>query len=217
MTTTTKLRQILTVANIQTQNVTRINFKNEWYQAFGNPQDKGVWFVWGSSGSGKSAFVMMLAKQNAESYKTLYNVLEESTDDSDYIERTVLFNMNEVEDKFYAIDYNYEELMQYIVKRNRPKVLIIDSITYLIKTWEQYIALKKLCMKHEMIMIIVGHAEGKHPKTQLEKDIRFDAKMKIFISGYLATCQGRTIGPNGGQFIIWKEGYDKINGATVSI
>jgi hypothetical protein len=40
----------------------------------------------------------------------------------------------------------------------------------------------------------------------------FDAKMKIFVNGYLALCRGRTIGPNGGKFIIWEEGYRRLHG-----
>ena len=44
----------------------------------------------------------------------------------------------------------------------------------------------------------------------------YDAKMKIFVSGYLATCKGRTIGPNGGRFIIWEDGYKKIQGASLN-
>ena len=61
--------------------------------------------------------------------------------------------------------------------------------------------------------IITGHAEGSQPKTQLERDIKFDANQKVYVEGLMAKCQGRTIGPNGGDYIVWKEGYEKLNGA----
>lgn len=209
-----KLKQVLTVANIQNQNLKYVKFKGDWLDAFGKPQDRGVWFVWGGSGSGKSTFVMQLAKQFAKQYKTLYNLLEEETDDSDYIERTLLCQMNDVQDTFYTSGYSFEETMAYLDKRDPPKVMVIDSITYMMKDWNQYLELKEKCRQKEIIVVIVGHAEGKNPRTEFEKSIMYDAKMKIYITGYLALCKGRTIGKNGGRFVIWQEGYDKLRGAS---
>lgn len=156
---------------------------------------------------------MMLAKAMAElQFKTYYNLLEEETDDTDYIDRTELLQMNEVESNFYTQSYNYKELMEYLKKRNPPKVVVVDSIVYLTKDWEDYLALKRLCIKKGIILIIVGHAEGKNPRSEFEKSIRFDAKMKIFVDGFLAVCQGRTIGSNGGRFIVYQKGYQMLQG-----
>jgi len=206
-----QLKKVLTVANIQNQKIERIPFDGEWFEAFRKPQNRGVWFVWGSSGSGKSTFVMMLAKEFAKSERVLYNLLEEDTDDSDYIERTELCQMNEVQDKFFTQRYNYQQLCAYLDKRNSPKVVIIDSVTYFIKDFNKYLALKR--KYKNKIFILIGHADGKNPRTKFEEDIMYNAKMKIFVSGYLAMCKGRTIGPNGGRFIVWDEGYQKLNGA----
>lgn len=68
--------------------------------------------------------------------------------------------------------------------------------------------------KKRKLILITGHAEGSKPRTELEKDIMYNAKMKIYANSYLASCKGRTIGPNGGSFIIWKDGYDKLHGTT---
>lgn len=209
-----RLKQVLTVANIQNQKLKYVKFNGDWLDAFGKPQDRGVWFVWGGSGSGKSTFVMQLAKQFAKHYKTLYNLLEEETDDSDYIDRTILCQMNDVQDTFYTAGYSFEETMAYLDKRDPPKVMVIDSITYMMKDWNQYLQLKEKCRKLGIIIVIVGHAEGKNPRTEFEKSIMYDAKMKIFITGYLAICKGRTIGKNGGRFVVWQEGYEKLRGAS---
>lgn len=209
-----KLKKVLTVANVQNQNITRIPFEGNWYQAFKRPQDKGVWFVWGGSGSGKSTFLMMLSKKLAENEKVFYNLLEEETDDSDFVDRTELCRMNEVAENFHVQRYNYEELVAYLDKRGSPKVCVIDSITYFTKDFSKYMRLKK--RYPDKIFIISGHADGKNPRSKIEEDIMYDAKMKIFVSGYLATCKGRTIGPNGGRFIIWEEGYKKIQGASLN-
>ncbi|EGV44422.1 AAA family ATPase [Bizionia argentinensis JUB59] len=210
-----KLKKVLTVANIQNQTVTKLQWLGKWLDAFGKPQDRGVWFVWGGSGSGKSTFIMMLAKALALlNFKVFYNLLEEETDDTDYIDRTELLQMNEVEKNFHTQSYNYNELIAYLNMRNPPKVVVVDSITYLTKDWDQYMALKALCNRKNIMLIIVGHAEGKNPRSEFEKSIRYDAKMKVFIEGYLAQCQGRTIGENGGRFIVYQKGYDMLRGES---
>ncbi|EKT3963215.1 ATP-binding protein [Flavobacterium psychrophilum] len=206
------LPKALTVANIINQRVKRILFTWKWYDAFKQPQDKGVWFVWGGSGSGKSTFVMMLCKEMALlKHKVFFNLLEEETDDTDFIERVDMLEMNDVEDCFLAKTYNYDEMIIYLKRKNSAKVVVIDSATYFFESFEQYQNFKK--MFRDKIIIITGHARGNNPKFELEDRIKFDAKMKIFVNGYLALCKGRTIGPNGGRFIIWQEGYDKANGS----
>lgn len=209
------IKKALTVANIKAQTIHRIPFEGAFYQAYRQPQNKGVWFIWGGSSSGKSSKVMQLAKAFAKHEKVLYNLLEEDTDDSDVIERVDMFNMHEVKDNFLMQKYTLEELTAYLKKRNSPKVVIIDSATYFFKNFSEYMAFKK--MFKNKIIIITAHAQGSNPRTELEKDIMFDAKQKIFVSGFLAVCKGRTIGPNGGLFVVWQEGYEKARGVTDSV
>lgn len=206
-----KLKRVLTVANVQNQTIQRIPFQDDWYQAFKQPQNRGVWFVWGSSGSGKSTFLMKLAKELARDEKTLYNLLEEETDDSDYIERMALCEMNDVEENFFTASYNYQQLIKYLDRKGSPKVVVIDSITYLTRRFEDYMELKR--RYKDKIIIMSGHAQGKDPRSEFEKSIMYDAKMKIYIEGYAAYCKGRTIGPNGGLYIIYPEGYEQLHGA----
>lgn len=207
------LPKALTVANIINQKIQRIPFTGDWYQAFRQPQDKGVWFVWGGSGSGKSTFVLQLCKAMALlDYKVFFNLLEEETDDTDFIDRINLLEMNEVQDKFLARTYNYKELVQYLKRKDSAKIIVIDSATYFFENFEQYKQFKQLF--RTKIIIITGHARGNNPKFDLEDRIMFDAKMKIFVNGYLALCKGRTIGPNGGRFIIWEDGYRRLNGES---
>lgn len=211
-----KLKKALSIANVQTQSVIRLAFTGVWFEAFKKPQDRGLWFVWGESGSGKSVFLMMLAKMFALlGHKVLYNLLEEETDDSDYIDRMELCQMSEVSGMVDTVSYNFEELDYYLSKKStKCKVVFIDSATYFIKDWDKLKAFLKKYKK--LIFVISGHAEGKKPRTEFERSIRFHSKMKIFVNGFLALCQGRTVGPNGGRFIIYQEGYDKLNGANLN-
>ena len=125
------LQKVLTVANIVNQKIVRILFEGAWNDAFGNPQDKGVWFVWGTSGSGKSNFIIMLCKALALlGYKVFMNLCEEETDDSDFIDRVQMQDMQEVANNFFAKSYNYNDTVLYLKKRDSPKVVVIDSATY---------------------------------------------------------------------------------------
>jgi uridine kinase len=206
------IKKALTVANIQSQKITRIPFTGQFFEAYRQPQNKGVWFVWGTSSSGKSSFMMQLSKELAKTQKVLYNLLEEEMDDSDFIERTELFQMHEVKDNFLVGRYAISELLEYLKRRNSPKVIIIDSATYFFKNFTEYLEFKE-ALKNK-ILIITGHAQGNNPRSELEKDIMYNAKQKIYVNAFLAVCKGRTIGPNGGLFTIWQEGYDKARGTT---
>ena len=209
------MKKALTVNNIVNQKVTLIEFNKthpHLYQAFGNPQNKGIWFVWGGSGSGKSSLLLDLAKAFSESYKTIHNELEEDLDDLDFINRIRLKNMQDVKENFLTASYNYEELCEYLEKRDSPKVVIINSATYFFKDLQQYFEFTNK-YKRKKIIIVSGMAKSNNPYSELETKIMYDANKKIFVSGYQAFCKGRTIGPNGGVYIIWAEGYEKIRGA----
>jgi hypothetical protein len=205
-----KMKRALTVGNIVNQSVKRIDFTGDFQLAFKNPQNKGVWFIWGGSGSGKSSFVIQLEKEFARSVRTFHNELEEDLDADEFIERIKINQMQDVKDTFLSASYNYNELCTYLDKNKSIKVITINSATYFFNSFEQYLDFK---VKYKSrIIIVVAHAQGKQPYSELEKRIMFNANQKIFVEGYLASCKGRTIGSNGGLFIIWKEGYEKLRG-----
>lgn len=209
------IKKALTVANVINQKVKLIEFSehaNELYQAFGNPQDKGIWFAWGGSGSGKSSLLLDITKAFCErGLKAIHNELEEDLDDVDFINRLKLKNMQDVKNNFLTASYNYDEMCAYLDKRDSPKVVVINSATYFFESLQQYFEFTKK-YKRKKIIIISGMANGAHPYSELEKKIMYDANKKIFCSGYMASCKGRTIGPNGGTYMIWKQGFEKLNG-----
>ena len=101
-----KLKKALTVANIVNQKVTLIDFSEyapDLYQAFGNPQNKGVWLVWGGSGSGKSSLLLDITKAFCRNLKAVHNELEEDLDDDDYIKRSQMKKMHDVEGRFLSV------------------------------------------------------------------------------------------------------------------
>ena len=210
------LRKALNVGNIQNQKLSFIDFEKispDLYQAFGNPQNKGVWFVWGYSGSGKSSFILDLLKAFCKELKAIHNELEEDLDDADFVGRIIMKNMHDVKDKYFAASYNYEEMCEYLDRKNSPQVVLINSVSYFFDNYAQYMEFAAKYRKRNKIIIITELAKGNNPYSDLGSRIMGDANKKVFVSGYLATCKGRTIGPNGGTYIIWKEGYEKLRGA----
>lgn len=180
-------------------------------EAFGRPQSRGIWFVWGGSASGKSSFVMQLLKELAVKNKSFYNLLEEDYDDASFIERTELFQMDHVASNFSVQGYTFEELNEHLDKKASAKVVVIDSATYFFKNFAQYLELKR--KYKDKTFIITGHAQGANPRSELEKDIMYDAYMKIRVDAFCAYCKGRSIGRNGGKFIIYKKKYEELMGA----
>lgn len=211
------MKKALTVANVINQKVTLIAFSehaNPLYQAFGNPQNKGIWFVWGGSGSGKSSLILDITKAFCKDLKAIHNELEEDLDDVDFIGRLKMKNMQDVKDNFLTAQYDHDELCQYLDKRDSPKVVVINSASYFFKDLQQYYDFARK-YKRKKIIIISGMAKGNNPYSELETKIMYDANKKIFCSAYLASCKGRTIGPNGGTYIIWQEGYEKTRGTQI--
>ncbi|GGB82676.1 hypothetical protein GCM10007424_23390 [Flavobacterium suaedae] len=212
-----KLPKVITVANVLNQSVSLIDLKSidtALYQAFGNVQKRGVWFIYGGSGSGKSSLALAIARALCLSadLKGIINELEEELDDLDFINRIKLYKMQDV--KFFSAGYDYEQLNEYLDRRNSPEVVIINSASYFFKKVEQYLEFTRK-YKRKKILIITGHAKGNNPYSELEVKIKYDANKKIFCYGYLANCQGRTIGPNGGNYVIWQEGYEKVRGTEI--
>ena len=54
-------------------------FSGAWEQAFSTPETRGVWFIWGNSGNGKSSFIMQLLSELGKYGRIVYNSLEEGT------------------------------------------------------------------------------------------------------------------------------------------
>ena len=208
-----KLKQALTYDNIKNTKRHYIPFTGEFQEVFSTPQDKGVWLIWGASGSGKSSFVMQLVAEFARTYKVIYNSLEEEPDDDDFFLRMERCGIDSVRGNFHAVKDNYDELVQRLRKKQSAKVVVIDSATYFFKgrnAFQDHLTLvRKLFPKK--IFIITAHARGNNPEDQLEFDIMHDANMKVRTDAYGAYNKGRKYGRKN-PYVIWEERYEELQG-----
>lgn len=207
-----KLNQALTYDNIKNVKRKYIPFSGAFQEVFSTPQDKGVWLIWGASGSGKSSFTMQLASELAKYYKVLYNSREEDPRDENFFNRMDLFGVKERSGKFHAIEDNFSQLMKRLSHKASAKVIIIDSATYFFRghhSFEDYLKLKKAYPNK--LFIITAHARGERPRSELELSIMFDADMKIFVDAYGAYNKGRKYGRKN-PYVIWEEKYEELQG-----
>lgn len=175
-----------------------------WREAFGDVPENELWFISGASASGKSNFVMQLAKELTNYGTVLYGSYEEGVSQS-FRERLQRQRMTERQGRFRVItEDSYEELAERLGKPKSAKFVIIDSFQDSGLTYEQAMELRKLYPRKSFIFIsqeYKGQPMGK-PAARL----RYKAGVKVRVAGYKAYCQGRFGGEGSEGFTIWEEG-----------
>ena len=179
-----------------------LDFDGEWREAFGTPERRGVWFIWGNTGNGKTSFVMQLCKELARFGRVAYDSLEEGACLT--MQNTLRrFGMMEVNKRFLLIDNEDMEQLSLRMKRQKsPDFVVIDSFQYTQMTYRQYIEFKE--RHRNKLLIFISHASGRMPTGRSAKSAAFDASLKIYVEGYRAFSKGRFIGSRG-YYNIWPE------------
>lgn len=177
-------------------------FEADWYQAFGTPERRGVWLVWGNTGNGKTSFVMQLCKELCRFGRVAYDSLEEGACLT--MQNTLKrFNMQEVNRRFLLLDAEPLDQLSLRLKRQKaPDFVVVDSFQYTQLSYPQYIKFKEA--HRNKLIIFISHASGTHPEGRPAKKAAFDASLKIYVEGYRAFSKGRFIGPKG-YYDIWPE------------
>jgi len=202
-----KKTRALSVTDLLNKKYKLFEFDGEWFEAFGNPERKGVWFVWGGSGNGKTTFVLDLIKNLAGFEKVAYNSLEEGGTHT--MQRAFKrAGMIDVSRRVILIEgESIADLEDRMYKHKSAGVYVIDSLQYTGINYNEYKALKE--RHRDKLIIFISHADGKQPEGRSAKKIMYDAGLKIWVEGYKAFSKGRYIGSNGGVYTIWPEGAAK--------
>lgn len=198
----------LTVANILNKNYDLFDFDGEWKEAFACPERRGVWFIWGNSGNGKTTFVLQLIKYLTRFDKVLLNSLEEGTS------HTLLngFNrvgMSEVAGKVLIVNEPLEALTARLEQKKSPKIVVIDSYQFFQLTYKQYIKFQQ--QFSNKLIIFISQADGHAPEGRSAKSVMYASTLKIWVEGYRAFSKGRYIGEKG-SYTIYPEGALKYWG-----
>ena len=202
------IRRALTLQNIVDAKIPKFPFTGEWYNAFGNPQSTGIWYIYGESGSGKTTFVLNLMKCLAQ-YTS--GILLESHEEGeisvslqDGIKR---FGLLEIKKKIFVVDESLTDMIERLSAQKSPEVVLIDSVEHSeFRDAGQVIELRRKFPNK--LFIFIGQASGLNPRSKLGESILFIANQKIWVEGYRAISRGRSFGPEK-HLTLWDVEADK--------
>lgn len=173
----------------------------EWEQALGQISDPFRWLVFGLPKNGKTTFLLKFCQALSLKYKVYYNSSEEgdSKTMADAIRRAGFNEDNG--GKFILGDRDSFDEMVLKLRKNKAKIVVIDSRDYLKLTTDQYKKLTHLFPK-KCFIIVCWEQSGK-PLGKYAKDIEFMVDMVTHVSDHVAITNGRF----GAQlkFDIWPE------------
>ena len=197
-----RIKRGLTVSDLKAYRAETLDFDGPWLEAIGRPELTGSWIIWGNSANGKTRFALQLARYLARFVKVAYNSIEEGLSVT-MREAVLSIGMADVQRNFLLLDKEtITELGNRLAARKSPQVVIIDSLQYTGLTYTEYKLLRDK-FRHKLF-IFISHAEGKLPKGNVAKSVRYDANVKILVEGYKAFCESRYGG--GEPFTIWAKG-----------
>lgn len=183
-------------------------FEGTLQEAFGQPEQNGVWFIWGRSGNGKTSFVLQLCKELTRYGKVAYDSLEEG--DSLTMQNALMrVGMGDVGRRFILLNESLKELDTRLKRRRSPDIVVVDSFQYAhidLKQYEEFIDQHK-----NKLIIFVSQADGLKPWGRTAQSAMYSASLKIWVEGYRAISKGRYRG-NLGYYTIWAEKADEYWG-----
>lgn len=195
-----KLPRAYSMKDLETINFLVFLFLGKWYDLFGHPEKGDAWFLFGSSGNGKSTACAILAFLLSGFGKVLYISLEEKRGKS-IISKLRQAGFASKSKNFRLLPrISYDQLIQRLHKRNSEDIIFIDSLQYWGITYRQYIKLREI-FPHKTF-VFVSHAKGKDPKGGVAEGIHYDAGIKIWVEGGVIEVKHRYEGGGGRMVII---------------
>ena len=168
---------------------------------------RGVVFIWGNSGNGKSSAVMAFAKMLTGSGKVLYVSKEEGYSLS--FQNTLRrFGMQECGAAFQVIDNEtIDGLIERISKPKSPEFIVIDSVQAMGLNSRQYKQMRER-FRNNKLLVLVSQADGKRPAGRAATAMMYDADLKLWVEGHTVFSKGRFMGDTK-EFVTWEEGAQR--------
>lgn len=193
------MKKALSMVDLMRKNREVYAFEGALQEAFGQPEQNGVWFIWGRSGNGKTSFVLQLCKELTRYGKVAYDSLEEG--DSLTMQNALMrVGMGDVGRRFILLNESLKELDTRLKRRRSPDIVVVDSFQYAhidLKQYEEFIDQHK-----NKLIIFVSQADGLKPWGRTAQSAMYSASLKIWVEGYRAISKGRYRG-NLGYYTIW--------------
>lgn len=180
--------KIVSLKTLQAMKYDEIELSPYYDNLLGRMESRTTLFVYGTSGSGKSVFILKLADEYTKKYgKCLYVSHEESLKKS-LQDRTVNFKLTS-QKLFFGAHVDFEHLIDKI-KRNHYRLVIIDSLQYMQLTYEQVQELLAVFAKRKIIFCFVSFATG-YKKPKCNTDIMHACDIKLYFDAGKLTVDSR--------------------------
>ncbi len=203
------MRRTLSAAQLLDLKEDKLEIGDGWDKCLGGLPKTGIVIIWGCSGNGKSGAAMSLCRELGNYYKILYVASEEGFGVS--IRNTIRrYDLAALRTKFQVSLDTYDDLMERLAKRESAHVVVLDSPQSMGLKKSQFTELKEK-YGDKKLLIFVCRAEGKEPLGKVAQMIKYDADVKIWVSGFKAFSHGRFYGETG-EKVIWEEGAFKAYG-----
>ena len=200
-----RAKRALTVRDIRAYQAHTLKFDGEWLSCIGNPEITGSWIIWGNSSNGKTRFALQLAKYLSRHVRVAYNSLEEGLSVS--LQNAILdIGFDDECNVMFLDKESLEDMRSRLSKRRSAQVVIVDSLQYTGLKYREYIELKDSF--RNKLFIFISHADGKEPKGEVARSVKYDAFVKILVEGFKAFPQSRFGG--GAPYLIWDKGAEKF-------
>jgi hypothetical protein len=198
------MTKALSIANLEQKKSKLLQFEDIWMDAFGLPEYRGAWLIWGNPANGKSVFAAMIAKYLSKFGLVEYDSLEMGI--SVALKRTLKIAGITSGDRIRILDkVKITDLVERLKKPSSAWAIIIDSFQYSGLNANSYKELRALFPNK--LFIFISHAEGKHPAGRPAKTVRYDVDIKIWVEGFRAFPESRFGG--GEPITIWNDGAEK--------
>ena len=196
------VKRAYTLPDIRAYRPNVLPFSGSWLASIGTPELTGSWLIWGASGGGKTRLALQLAKYLARFCRVAYDSLEEGLSLS--MQRAIEeVGMADVRRNFTLLDKEpLPELAARLSRRRAPQAVIIDSLQYTGLSYAGYRALRDT--HRSTLFIFISHSDGREPKGNVARSVRYDAFVKIYVEGYRAFPQSRFGG--GEPLTVWESG-----------
>lgn len=188
------------------------DFDGPFLASFGRPELRGVWIIWGGSGSGKTTFTLQLCKYLSKFRRVAYDSLEQGLSLS-LQKAWERVDMAEAGSNIILLDKeDLPELCTRLRKRKSPDIIVVDSVQYLTKFYMEQFKKLNAEFPNKLFIYISQADKADRAPAGMAKNIRYHADIKIRVEGYKAFVTTRyedtERGEGGADFIIWQQGAD---------
>lgn len=169
--------RIFSIKAIKAKRYDTIDLGEYYNNLLGNIESRTAIFAYGTSGSGKSVFILKLSDHFSIKHgKAIYNSHEEATKKS-IQDRINNFEISSVK-LFIGEQISFDDMMRKI-KSNYYRLAVIDSVQYMQFTYAQLIELNETFKKRKIVLIIVSSGQA-YKKPDCSKDIMHACDVKMF-------------------------------------